>query len=500
MSEQESRFRGAVYLSMARSINILLSFIAVPIYFKYLGVEGYGVVILAVSFIGVLGLLDLGVPYSSGLRLLQAAHAKDEGRVQRVFGTSFVLLAVLMSLATGVFVVAGLAFVSRNPGTPLAEYPWSFLLVGAGMVLTSLSAPLNAVMTAFERYKLAAQTQAVHNVVLNLFPMALVIATGSPYGHWAGTAVSSLLMLVLLWFVVGTQLPGTVSALKWAAENARDLVKLGLKNMSLKIPGVITSSVNNLAIAAIKPTADLTYFHTANRVPEALYTLYRTTLDTTYPAMTKANQDSPGTFLEFVRRHSQMNLNGAVAMILVPSGFAAPLLSIYLREDYVPVMATVMQIMAWYLLLEMYYGVLSTAAMAKGRPEALLAFSTYHAVARLIAAPLALYYGDIVTLAIANVAIAVVQFVPLHFRIYSVADSKESPWPHIWRSGRVVVVGAAFFFAAVYSSGWIVQRSSWWVVLALPLAQAAYFGAMYALKWAPFPESITKRVAKLVKR
>jgi hypothetical protein len=64
----------------------------------------------------------------------------------------------------------------------------------------------------------------------------------------------------------------------------------------------------------------------------------------------------------------------------------------------------------------------------------------------------------------------------------------------------VVVVGAAFFFAAVFISGWIVQRSSWWVVLALPLAQAAYFGAMYALKWAPFPESITKRVAKLVKR
>jgi hypothetical protein len=64
----------------------------------------------------------------------------------------------------------------------------------------------------------------------------------------------------------------------------------------------------------------------------------------------------------------------------------------------------------------------------------------------------------------------------------------------------VVAVGAAFFFAAVFASSWIAERSNWWVALALPLAQASYFGAVLAMNWAPFPESINKRVARFVKR
>jgi O-antigen/teichoic acid export membrane protein len=100
----------------ARAISLLSILITVPLTFRYLGAERYGLWMVLVSFIGALGIADLGVGNGVANSIAEA-YGKDDRRLMREYA------------ASGFFLMLGLGALIAVAGTIAYPYvPWTRLL------------------------------------------------------------------------------------------------------------------------------------------------------------------------------------------------------------------------------------------------------------------------------------------------------------------------------------------------------------------------------------
>jgi O-antigen/teichoic acid export membrane protein len=257
----------------ARVIGLLASLISVPLTYRYLGAESYGIWMVLISIIFAMGFADLGI--GNGLiNAVSEAYGKDDRPLAREYVTS----AFVMMLGIAIFLaVAGVATCPFLPWMRLfnvksvavaAEGAKAFLVLYCWFVV---SIPLGVVTRAqagLQQGYISQIVGALGNVV-SLFAVLLVIALRG--------SLALLVFASTFGVVVATVLNGWILFRKhpwlypsWSAYRksaASKILNLGLMFFVLQCAVAISFTSDNIVIAQVMGAAAVAVY----AVPQKLF-------------------------------------------------------------------------------------------------------------------------------------------------------------------------------------------------------------------------------------
>jgi len=271
------RFRRAALTTVsaggARAISLLAALISVPLTFRYLGPERYGIWMVLISIISVMGFADLGI--GNGLiNTISEAYGKDDHALAKEHLTS--AFVMLLSVAV-VLAVAGVVVYPFVPWLRLFNVStWSVAVEGARafLVLYSwfvISIPLGVVarVQAGLQQGYLPQIIGAFGSISTLLALLVVIALhgnlawlvfASTFGAVVGTLVNGWLLF--------REHPWLVPSLHaFRQDSAKKVLRLGLMFFVLQCAVAVGYTSDNIVIAQILGAAAVASY----AVPQKLF-------------------------------------------------------------------------------------------------------------------------------------------------------------------------------------------------------------------------------------
>ena len=141
---------------LATAANMGVGFFLSPFIVHRLGNEAYGIWVLAISSIGYLGLLDLGMR-SSVLRFVSKGHTKGDhqGASEALSAALWVRLQISLVILLASAVLAYVfPLLFRVPPKLAVDARWAVMIIGLNLALTMSMGVFGGVISALNRYDL----------------------------------------------------------------------------------------------------------------------------------------------------------------------------------------------------------------------------------------------------------------------------------------------------------------------------------------------------------
>jgi O-antigen/teichoic acid export membrane protein len=273
----KERYRRAALTTMAsvvaKAIALLTGLISVPLTFRYLGSERYGIWMVLVSIIAAMGFADLGI--GNGLmNAVSEAYGKDDRPLAKEYVTS---AFVLMLCIAGFLAVAGAVCYPFLPwlrlfnvkSEPVAAEGAKAFLVLYGSFLVSI--PLGVITRAQAGLQKGYASQIISALgsILSLGAMLVVI--------WLHASLAWLVFASVFAGIVATVFNGWLLfrqhpwlAPSWHAyrrRSANKILKLGLMFFVLQCAFAVSYSSDNIVIDQVLGAAAVA----AYAVPQKLF-------------------------------------------------------------------------------------------------------------------------------------------------------------------------------------------------------------------------------------
>ena len=316
----------------SRGVSMLASLVSIPLTFRYLGVERYGLWMILLSFISVLSFADMGVG-SGVMNAISEANGKDDRELQRVYVTSGLVL--MMGIA-GILVLAGIAAFPFMPWIRLFNVKSqnvAFEGARAFLVLFSwfvLNIPLSVITRAQAGLQKAYWSQIIGaggNIVSLLALVFAMFLHGSlPWLVMAST-FGVIVATVMNGLFLFREHPWLIPSLQSFQRNAaKKILANGLMFFVLQCAYAVSYSSDNIVIAQIIGASAVAFYAVPQKLFGFVTTLVSMGISPLWPAYGEAI--SRGDF-KWVRRAFIVSLFLTVAISSVACAtlaFAGPLI------------------------------------------------------------------------------------------------------------------------------------------------------------------------------
>ena len=275
----KERYRRAALTTMAsviaKAIALLTGLISVPLTFRYLGAERYGIWMVLVSIVAAMGFADLGI--GNGLmNAVSEAYGKDDRPLAREYVTSaFALMLCIAAFlavagAVGYPLLPWLRLFNVKSGAVAAEGAKAFLVLYGSFVV---SIPLGVITRAQAGLQKAYASQIVSALgnILSLGAMLVVIwmhaslawlVFASVFGGIAATVFNG-------WFLLWQHPWLAPSWHAFRRRSANKILKLGLMFFVMQCAFAVGYTSDNIVIAQVLGAAAVA----AYAVPQKLFSV-----------------------------------------------------------------------------------------------------------------------------------------------------------------------------------------------------------------------------------
>jgi O-antigen/teichoic acid export membrane protein len=274
-SKERLRRAGLTTLSSgaARGVGILASLITVPLTYRYLGPEQYGLWMVLASIIAAMGFADLGI----GLGLVNAiseAYGKDDRELARRYFTSafgmLLAIAILLTVAGAIaypFVPWMRLFNVKSPAVA-AEGARALLVLYAWFVINIPLDVASRVQTGFQKGYVPQMIRMIGSVATLVALLVVIALHGSlawlVFGSTAGSVVSTVVNAWVLFYHDPWLIPA-LHAFHIGA--AKKILHLGLMFFVLQCAVVLGYTSDNIVITQVMGAAAVA----AYAVPQKLF-------------------------------------------------------------------------------------------------------------------------------------------------------------------------------------------------------------------------------------
>ncbi len=271
------RYRRMAFTSVAslgsRAIGLLATLISVPLTFRYLGVERYGLWMVLTSFISIMGFADLGIG-NGVMNAISEAHGKDDHALAREYvSCGFVLM---LGIAAMMAVAGGIAYpllpwprlFNVRSTVVAAEGSKAFLVLFCWFVINIPLGVITRVQAGLQQGYWSQIVSAVGNVI-SLLALVLVIELRGtlPWLVFASTFGVILATLFNGWFLfrVHPWLVPSMHAFQW--HSASKILRLGLMFFILQVAIAVGYTSDNIVISQVMGAAAVAVY----AVPQKLF-------------------------------------------------------------------------------------------------------------------------------------------------------------------------------------------------------------------------------------
>jgi len=489
-----SKTRGSIGLVAAKLVQLGLQVVAVRLYLKWLGQDGYGIVLLFTALAPYLFLLDLGFTVAAQRLMTQRLSEGDPEGAKRVH-RCLIYLNAWITLASAVAFFGLFLFLPlKAPGITTIERVWIFVAAGAQFLATWLNFTLVAALMAYERFRRLAALNAIASIVTVLLGIAAAYWWRSPQALLGANAFSALVILTInahaLKPVFGyVPLWGT-----YDPDITKELRTVGLRSYVHRAIGGLASSTDKVLLGSVIGTRELSQYAVPTRLPETLYDTLSPVYTTTLPELTRARTSQDPKLPTILEHNSLLVLGLACGALLVPCGFGSPLLIVLFGEAF-PQGDVVCVLVALCKSVELFYAALAMLFYAEGRPDRLVPLTLANAVGMAALTIPAFQWFGFGGIAALKALITIGQFWPIMALVRSNLGASDAVRRLSMRALLILLIAAGFALAAMYTS-----RASWmtdapWLSLVLaPIAAALYVALIVGTRICPLPSGVKRRI------
>jgi O-antigen/teichoic acid export membrane protein len=273
----KERFRRAALTTIAsassKAIALLTGLISVPLTFRYLGAERYGIWMVLISIIAAMSFADLGI----GLGLMNAvseAYGKDDRALAREYVTSALVMMLCIAAFLALVGAVGYPFVpwqrlfNVRSEVAAAEGARAFLVLYGAFVV---NIPLGVITRAQAGLQKGYSSQVVSAIggIFSLGAMLLVIALhdGLVWLVFASVFAATVATLLNGWLLFRSHPWLLPSWNAYRKKSANRIHKLGLMFFVLQCGVAVSYSSDNIVIAQVLGAAAVA----AYAVPQKLF-------------------------------------------------------------------------------------------------------------------------------------------------------------------------------------------------------------------------------------
>ena len=259
----------------ARAITVATSLISIPLTYRYLGAERYGIWMVLTSLIGAMTFADLGI--GNGLiNAISEAHGKDDHELARRHLTSALILLVAIA---AVVCSVGLASYPFIPWTHVfnvksdaiaAEGAKAFLVLFLWFVANIPLGVVSRTQAGFQEGYWSQAVAAAGSILSLAALLVVVVVKGSlPLLVFAST-FGMILSVCANAFVLFSRRPWLLPHLEsFHAESAKRILRLGVMFFALQIAASLGYNSDNIVITQILGVAAVSVY----AVPQKLFSV-----------------------------------------------------------------------------------------------------------------------------------------------------------------------------------------------------------------------------------
>lgn len=252
--------------AIGRAIGVFTSLISVPLTYRYLGAERYGIWVILISFISVLGFIDFGIGNGLINAVAEAYGRDDRARAQQAVSSAVLLMGSLAAC----FGAVGAAAYPWLPWTRLlhgatnkavAEGRTAFLVMFCWFVLNIPLSLVTRVLAGLQRTYSAQIVVALGNIV-SLIALLAVIAMHAALPALVLASISGVVLATTVnIFLLRRDFPWLMPSLSACqAVSINKMMRLGAMFFVLQCCFAAAYTSDNLVIAQVLGPAAVAAF------------------------------------------------------------------------------------------------------------------------------------------------------------------------------------------------------------------------------------------------
>ncbi len=318
-------------------VTVAIGLALSPFLIHRLGVEAYGVWILAVTLtygLGYLSFADFGFEQAAVRFIAEARADGDEDEVNRIWSTAFVLLAgISLLVAVPLILLAGrIVDLFAVPEHLHAEAVIAFSFVLAQLIIELPGRAFAALLEGTQRYGLWQLTKTVQTVLISGLVVAVVLdGRGIDWlgiATFAGDFVSYAVMgAVALFAVKGARFSPRLVERK----TMRKLAGFGGQLLVFRILSSIYRPMDKAIIGIALTASAVTTYEVANKIYLGVALVQSLAASALFPA-TAFSRDQPERLREMLLRGSSYALALAIPFVIAGFIFADPLIRTWIGQ------------------------------------------------------------------------------------------------------------------------------------------------------------------------
>ena len=327
--------RGLISNFVATVVPSLLAIFAVRVLVGDLGPSRFGVLSLAWSFIGAIGLLDLGI----GRALTRFLAARTETDVKRESAVVWTSLAALFLIGT---VGAAVGWIASAPVARLFVHEdWSLLpetaralrVMSISIPLVLLSSGLQGILEAFSRFELR-NAIAIPLAILNLLVPVVLLKLGAQLPVMLGGLVLLRLLATGCFLIASVQVLPSMRILRFTRSGVRSVFSFaGWVTVSNAI-GPLLIQFERFSLGTFVALAAVAFYSTPFDVLNRVTALSGAALNVLFPALSQAVAHEPDRAPRLVSRGQLIVLGMAFPAFLLLAAIAPEGLRLWLGADF----------------------------------------------------------------------------------------------------------------------------------------------------------------------
>jgi O-antigen/teichoic acid export membrane protein len=335
--------------AISNAIGIVLPAIAwlvvVPILIRSLGEHGYGVYTIAISFAGILGILELGLTSAAAKYIAEVDIRSDANKLEKIISGN---LSIYIGIGGAVILLCFLftpllsSLLFRGSGFEQKELASITRLIGVIFAFTLLKTALASPLMGLQRYD-------IYNVIQTGYALSLAVVQGLIAIN--GGRVSDLLLgnLVVIGFSVfgfmlalRTLIPGIHLFRLPDGHFLRMLLSFGLYMMLISIEGTILCNVDKLIVGRLTGPENVTYYAIPSQICFKVHSGLAVLISFIFPLASEVQSLGDRSTLKkiFLSSMGVVTLLEGIAMVFFAT-FSSELLTLWIGEDFADISAPI---------------------------------------------------------------------------------------------------------------------------------------------------------------
>jgi O-antigen/teichoic acid export membrane protein len=363
---------GSAWNAAGRGLPVIVAILITPMLVRHLGIDRWGLFTLALSLVGVAGILDFGVSRALTRALAEAIGADERGTEAPLVTTALTLVLIVTVIGGAIGYALMPMLVDSVLNVPAAlhgQAVTAFRLLALSTPLIVVNVALTGVVAAYQRYR------ALNLLVI---PVTTAYFVGPALAILAWDSLTAVMLALVACRVAYTLGCAWISFRLVPGLWGRPHFSIALLPSLLRISGWITISntltplllyADRFLIAALMPLAAVSYYATPFDVVARYTILPIAVTGALFPAIAASFRTAPETVDTMLR-----NAAAAVAIVSFPPciltvAFAPELLTLWLGSDFAVQSQMILRLLAAGMFFSCITLVLDSLFDGTGRPD-----------------------------------------------------------------------------------------------------------------------------------